>query len=106
MKGKTSMNQEVIKVELLAIDSDTDILRFHVDENDMDVNLNNATCQAEFKKVFSALIQKLIHADIELTLIIPEDYSRVMYREVCEEYINDLNRELVDTATKLRTELA
>ena len=48
------MNQEIIKVELLAVDVDTDVLRFHINEDYIDVNLNDDACQADFKKVFSS----------------------------------------------------
>lgn len=99
------MNQEIIKVELLAIDADTDVLRFHISQDSIDVNLNDDACQTDFKKVFSGLIKKAIDTDITLYLSIPDDYTRGMYKEVCTEYIDDLNRELSDITTKLREQL-
>ena len=99
------MNQEIIKVELLAIDADTDVLRFHISQGFIDVNLNDDACQSDFKKVFSGLIQKAIDTDITLELFIPNDYTRGMYKEVCIEYIGDLNRELSDITNKLREQL-
>ena len=101
------MNQEIIKVELLGIDADTDVLRFHInqDQDAIDVNLNDDACQSDLKKVFSGLIQKAIYTDITLNLFIPDDYTRGMYKEVCTEYIGDLNRELADITVKLRAEL-
>lgn len=99
------MSREIIKVELLAIDTDVDVLRFHINQETMDVNLNDATCQTDLKKVFSELIRKAIHAEIELELVIPSDYTRGMYKEVCMEYIEDLNRELSDVVVKLKEQL-
>ena len=99
------MNQEIIKVELLAIDADTDVLRFHISQDFIDVNLNDDACQSDFKKVFSRLIQKAIGTDITLELLISDDYTRGMYKEVCIEYISDLNRELSDITVKLRDAL-
>lgn len=99
------MSQETIKVELLAVDEDIDILRFHINQEAIDVNLNNATCQTDLKKVFSELIRKSIHTEIELMLTISSDYTRGMYKEVCTEYIEDLNRELSDIAVKIKDQL-
>lgn len=89
----------------MALDSDTDILRFHVGETPLDINLNSAECQSSLKDVFAALLNLLIHSDINLQLMVSKDYSRVMYVEVCTEYIKDLNRELEDIKDELRNEL-
>ena len=105
MKEETSMKLETIKVELLALDPDTDILRFHVDESTLDVNLNSADCQSSLKDVFAVLIKHLIHSDINLELSVSNEYNRVMYIEVCTEYIKDLNREIAVVKEELRKEL-
>lgn len=105
MKGETFMKLETIKVELIALDPDTDILRFHVDDKPLDVNLNSAECQSSLKGVFAVLLKLLIHSDINLQLSVGDEYKRVMYVEVCTEYINDLNRELADVKDELRSEL-
>lgn len=106
MKGRTFMNQEIIKVELLEKDLNTDILRFHVEEEPLEVNLNSAKCQGQLKDVFAVLLQKIISSDIKLELSVNDEYNRCMYIEVCKEYINDLNRELADIASELRNELS
>lgn len=99
------MKPEAIKVELIAPDPDTDILSFYVDDQPIDVNLNSAECQSSLKDVFAALLKLLIYSDINLELSVGEEYKRVMYVEVCTEYINDLNRELADVKDELRKEL-
>ncbi|MDD2502756.1 MAG: hypothetical protein PHP79_01655 [Clostridia bacterium] len=99
------MKPEEIKVELIAPDTDTDILRFHVGDKPLDVNLNSAECQNSLKDVFAALLKLLIYSDINLELLVGDEYKRVMYVEVCTEYINDLNRELADVKDELRNEL-
>ena len=106
MKEGIFMNQRIIKVELCAMDSDTDLLRFNIDEESIiDVNINDSSCQNSLKKVFSALLEKMIEQDITLEYKVSEGYERKMYIEVCKEYIDDLNRELMETADKLRQEI-
>ena len=105
MKGKIFMNQMIIKVELLEEDSDTDILRFHIGEDLLSVNLNSKNCQADLKSVFSALLNMMVTNDIRLELEVNPDFNRVMYKEVCNQYIEDLNRELNEVKEELRAEL-
>ena len=100
------MKPETIRVELMELDPDTDILRFHVKENPLDVNLNSAECQSSLKDVFSALLKLLIDTDINLELSYGAEYNRLMYLEVCNEYIKDLNRELANVKDELRSELS
>ena len=48
------MSQRVINVKLSALDEDTDILSFHISEDDLpQINLNNATFQNDLKNVFT-----------------------------------------------------
>ena len=98
MRGKISMSQRTIKVDLLEIDERTDVLRFNFENNPLDVNLNVSTCQNELKKVFVQLLHELLMQDyIILEFNCDEKYKRGMYKEVCEEYIKDLNREIQKT---------
>lgn len=99
------MNQETINVTLLAIDENTDILRFAIDGQDVDINLNEVDCQTSMKNMFSILLQKAIHADVFLQFEVDLNYTRGMYIEVCEEYIKDLNRELAEVIDTIRREL-
>ena len=97
------MKQEKVKVELLPTDSETDILRFYVGASPLDVNLNSPECQTELKNIFSVLLKTLIDADIELELSVNDNYPRIMYKEVCTEYIIDLNRELTEIKEEIAT---
>lgn len=105
MNEKTSMNLKALEVVLLAKDEDTDILRFKFEDNPMDVNLNSPLCQTELKVVFVRLLQMLIENDVHLEFSHTKEYSRGMYIEVCEEYVNDLNRELVSVKERIRKEM-
>ena len=69
------------------------------------VNLNSAECQNALKSTFSAPLKKIIVSNLKLELTASPDYSRQMYREVCEEYIKDLNRELDEIKDELRGDI-
>ena len=105
MSEKIYMNQNIVNVELLALDEDKDILRFKFEDEQLDVNLNSSLCQNDLKAVFVRLIQMLLEGDVYLQFSPEDDYNRRMYIEVCEEYIKDLNRELVSTKDKIVNEL-
>ena len=99
------MNQVTIKVELLETDKDTDVLRFFVSEPPIDVNLNSSECQASLKSVFSILLERIVSEDIKLELEINPSFTRQLYKDVCPEYINDINRELNEVKEKIRNQL-
>ena len=105
MKGEIFMKQKTINVELLSVDPDTDILRFNFEKEPLDVNLNSSECQNSLKDIFAVLLKNLIHFDVELLLSVNKEYNRVMYIEVCTEYIKDLKRELTEIKVDLRKEL-
>ncbi len=105
MSEKIYMNQNIVYVELFALDEDKDILRFKFEDEQIDVNLNSSLCQNDLKAVFVRLIQMLLEGDVYLQFSPEDDYNRRMYIEVCEEYIKDLNRELVSTKEKIVNEL-
>ena len=99
------MNPEVIEVILKSEDADTDVIEFHISDASLSVNLNSPNSQVSMKAVFAALLKELVARDIELQLTIDDDFNRVMYKEVCTEYISDLNRELSQVKDALRNEL-
>lgn len=100
------MSQKIINATLLEKDAETDILRFEIDSIAVDVNLNSDNCQNSLKEVFSLILNKAIDSDIEVKFNVADGYSRVMYMEVCSEYIKDINRELLEVIEVLRTELS
>lgn len=99
------MNQKVIEVELKAPDDEKDILVFNLEDDAVSVNLNNDNCQADLKRVFVKLLNQLCKEDFILEFKHGQDYNRAMYIEICEEYINDLNRELERTKEFFDAEL-
>lgn len=102
------MNQENIEVNLIEKE-DTDQLIFYLDPekypDGLSVNLNSVNSQNELKDVFSVLLKQLIDSEIELELIIEESFKKGLYRDVCQEYIFELNREIKIVKNKLDKEL-
>lgn len=101
------MSQRVIDVKLTAM-SDVDVLIFGLDEERPEayaVNLNSPTSQNELKTVFSKLLELMLEEEIQLKLSIESGYSKGLYKDVCREYIEDLNRELVQVKTNMKKEL-
>lgn len=83
---------------VLTVLGETDVLIFRLDNEQPEkyvVNLNSGSSQAEIKDVFSRLLEMLITDDIVLELQFSEGYSKGLYKDVCTEYINDLNREIL-----------
>lgn len=102
------MSQRIIDV-MLTVSADVDVLVFSLDDEHFDaytVNLNSATSQNELKVVFSKLLQLLLEEDIVLQLVIAEDYSKGLYKDVCREYIDDLNRELAQVKESMKKEIS
>ena len=105
MKGRISMNQITLDVRLLAESEDVDALIFAFDEGELKVNLNTDSCQIELKEVFSKLIKLGIDNDVTLQLKIDEGYNRGLYKDVCIEYIDELQSELNNVLDKVRREM-
>ena len=102
------MSQRIIDVTL-TVSADVDVLVFGLDDEQSDaytVNLNSATSQNELKVVFSKLLQLLLEEDIVLRLVIAEGYGKGLYKDVCREYIDDLNRELSQVKESMKKEIS
>lgn len=95
------MSQE-IKV-LLHEDNEKDILTFLFEEREIGVNLNEVDGQQDLKDVFSTLLHLLEKQEIGLVLEIDSQYKKGLYIEVCNEYIQDLNRELQQVRTEMKS---
>lgn len=101
------MSQRVIDVKLTAM-SDVDVLIFGLDAERPEaytVNLNSAASQNELKEVFSKLLELMLAEEIQLQLSIESGYSKGLYKDVCREYIEDLNRELLQVKANMKKEL-
>lgn len=110
MKGRISMNQEIIKVTL-SQQGDSDFLTFHIKEDDATpeyiVDLSDsAKSQTQLKRVFSRLLTLLVEKDICLVLDIEAGFTRALQKDVSEEYIKDLNSELANVKELMNEQLA
>ena len=105
MKGKISMNQITLNVRLYAEGTDNDILAFMFDDV-LKVNLNSDSCHNELKEVFSKLIKLSLENDVTLNLNIDKDYGRTLYKDVCIEYVDELQHELNIVKDKIQKEMA
>ena len=90
------MNQMGIKVQLTVI-GEEDVLVFLLNNekpNEYIVSLNNANNQIDIKKVFTKILERLFDNDITLTFEIAEGYSKGLYKDVCSEYVSELQKEI------------
>lgn len=100
------MSQRTIKVLLTEVNEITDVLRFYInDEMNIDINLNSDACQSDIKSLFSGLLKMAIVDDITFELTIDDGYSKELYKDVCREYIKDIERELESSSAYIKTEL-
>ena len=101
------MSQKIIEVQLTTL-SDADVLIFGLDKEQpyaYIVDLNSSSSQSELKIVFAKLLQVLLEEDISLEFTIAPDYKKGLYKDVCKEYIDDLNRELTQVKVNISREL-
>lgn len=109
MRGKIYMRQEKIRV-LLKEYKNHDCLVFEMDPDDrskdLPINFNSESCQLEIKTVFSVLLEKMVDVSIQLEFQKEPQYSKVLYIDVCKEYIADLNREIGQIQVELSKELS
>lgn len=101
------MSPRIIDV-FLTVSGDADVLVFALDEEYPDcytVSLSTSSSQNDLQKAFSKLLQMLLDEDIVLSLAIADGYSKVLQKEVCQAYIDDLNRELMQVKEIMNAEL-
>ena len=93
---------------LLTVSGEEDVLIFKIDEEhpeDYYIELNSDSNQMQLKELFSKLLEKLIDTDIELKLTVAEGYSKALYKDVCREYIDELNSEIVNVKSQIDEQL-
>lgn len=96
------MSQEVINL-VLREREDKVVLQFNFSPNcpDQIVNLDEESGQGELKSAFISLLKLIIEQDLKLHLIVEDNFQKRLYIEVIEEYVKDLNSELIDVKQKL-----
>ena len=82
------MNQEIINVTLFALDGDNDILRFSIDGENLDINLNKSDCQNAMKSMFSVLLKKAVHTNLSLKFSAAQD----IHVECTSKFVRNISR--------------
>lgn len=58
--------------------------------------------QGQVKKVFLEIINMLKNGLVHLNLTIVQNYSKMLYKDVYTEYIDDLNNEISQTYEEMK----
>lgn len=99
------MNPIDLEVLLYEDEDKEDVLEFKFDES-AKMYMDSDTCQADMKSIFSKLIKLSINYDVTLKLTVDKNYSRRLYIDVCEEYIESLQEELDSVRNTIQRELS
>lgn len=99
MIEEQSMSPEIISAELTLDNNGKEVLVFQFKEKDLDENVvinleEDKTCQNDLKDAFACLLKHLVNSYYELELIVSQEYSNNLNKEMFQEYINDLNKEI------------
>ena len=107
-KGRKYINPVQYDVILEERD-EKDVLVFLIDQdgqtNEIVVNLNEATGQRDLMDLFAAILKRLEKERIEFILKVQEGFQKILYKDVCKEYIESLNIEIRDMYDKIQSEL-
>ena len=90
---------------LLTATGDADTLVFDLDKENPDkylINLNGDSNQDDIKEVFFLFFQLLVDDDVTLNYIVSDGYSKKLFIEVCQEYVEELNKELVSVREEIK----
>lgn len=93
------MSQE-IRVLLCEKDG-IDYMSFEFENSTIDVNLNGVDGQQDLKQVFSIILSLLETTEVALKLEFADGYKKGLYKEVCTEYIDDLNQEIIQARQEI-----
>ena len=101
MKQSSHSSVRVI-VELQELNNE-DVMIFNMDEdeNKYVIYMNRSSGQAEMKDVFTKLLELLMNNNVTVELKIADGYAKGLYKEVCSEYVSELNRELIQVKTSM-----
>ena len=95
------MNQEekIIDVYLMC-EENKDYLVFDFEES-LKVNFNEESNQNELKEVFVRILSEMTRTSIKLVYVDKAEYKNNLYKDVCKEYVKDLNREINTVAKSI-----
>lgn len=79
---------------LLLEEEGVDYIRFFLDaDENVNINLNNND-QSSLRDIYKKMIAMSINNKLKLNLEYQEGYGKLLFKEIAEEFIRDLNIEL------------
>jgi len=90
----------IIEAKLWVDDSGEDILSFSLDP-EIHVRLTDVQGVNDLKDLFVEILSNLILGDVSVELQDSSEYENQMYKEICEEYIIELNKDIAEARKNL-----
>ena len=92
---------KIITAKVVRLDNDNEVLRFIVDEGELDVALTSQDGINELKAIYESLLAEVMEGDVTVELEDREEATTAMYQDVCKEYIALLNDDLVSARREI-----
>lgn len=80
------------------------LLRFDMKDDSINIDLNSEE-QESLRNLFNKLLNVAVNEEITLKLKISEGYTNVLFKEIAEEYIGQLNAEIKSIRDKWLSQL-
>lgn len=96
---------KTLKMTVTKNDAEEDVFRLLTSEDafcDVTVSSNKGT--NDLKDMFAALLKVLMKDDVKVAFEKTEGYKPALYEDVCKDYIDILNGELVQARQEIITE--
>lgn len=97
------MEKKIINCNLIENTNLEVLLEFDFDEKTY-INLNS-TDQNKLSETFIPLIRETLQCEIEIKLVKPQQIKNKLFEEIAEEYVTDLNKELIKIYEDIQKEL-
>lgn len=98
-----SQEQRIVKV-ILQEEAQLDYMVFKFEE-ERRVCMNDENCQNDLKNLFTTMLDELIKSDYKFEYEENKDYKKGLFKDVCIEYIRELNRELTSVKSSIPEKL-
>lgn len=105
MAEKTSTNLAAKEIKaVLSLEEDCDILTVFIGKG-YRIDLNSDQCQNIIKEMFSEILKELIKANVVIHFECAPEYKNTLFIDVCNYYIDDLNKEIERVRANIPKEL-
>jgi len=89
-----------IEAVLEKLDNEEEVLKFRLTP-EKSVRLTSTQGVNDLKDVFVTLLNKLTTDDVLVELVDNPDYDNKMYRDICAEYVVELNKDIAEARRNL-----